>query len=158
MKEIVLTQGQVAIVDDDMYEELNRFKWYAQKDKNTFYARRMKPAVNGKRSIIHLHREIIGVPPSGLVTDHRDGNGLNNQRYNLRHVTNRQNSQNLRNIKKTSKYTGIYWNKRDKKWLAQIKINEKMKFLGYFTIEAEAFEAYKQAVEKLGEKVIAGTV
>ena len=156
MKEIILTQNQVALVDDDLYEELNQFNWFAQKGRNTFYAKRNSPRVNGKQRTINMHHEVIGKPPVGKMSDHADGNGCNNQRYNLRHVTNRQNCQNLKNIKKTSKYPGIYWFEDRKKWTAQIKINGKGKFLGRFAIEAEAFEAYKQAVEKLDEKVIDG--
>lgn len=156
MKEIVLTQNQVALVDDCDYERLNKFKWYAKKHRNTFYAGRNFPRINGKQYRINMHHEIIGSPPVGKMSDHEDGNGLNNQRYNLRHVTNRQNGQNKKNIQKTSKYPGVSWHKASKKWRTTIRINGKHKHLGLFANEVEAFEAYKQAVEKLGEKVIGG--
>lgn len=104
MKEISLTQEKVALVDDDLYEELNQFKWHAHKMRNTLYAVRHSPTINGKRPIIRMHHEIIGVPPTGFMTDHENGCGTDNQRENLRHVTNRQNQQNLKNKKKTSKY------------------------------------------------------
>jgi hypothetical protein len=154
MREIELTQGKTALVDDSDFERLNQFKWFAQKGKITFYARRMSPAINGKQGVINMHHEIIGRPPIGLMSDHEDGNGLNNLKSNLRFVTNRQNSQNKQNIKKTSKYPGIYWHKKGKKWHARIQINGKTKSLGLFTDEREAFEAYRNAVNALGERVI----
>ncbi len=153
MKEIFLTQGQVALVDDKDFEELNRHKWCAHKSCRIFYAQRMSSRVDGKRYTIHMHHEIIGKPPKGFETDHENGRGLDNQRHNLRHVTSRQNGQNL-HCKKTSQYPGVYWYKRDKKWAAKIMINGKTKHLGLFADELEAFKTYKQAVESLGEEVI----
>ena len=101
-----------------------------------------------------MHHAIMGKPPKGLMRDHIDGNTLNNQRYNLRFVTSRQNNQNRKNINKSSKYPGISWHKRDKIWQSRILINCKRKHLGYFNTEAEAFNAYKQAVEAIGETVL----
>ena len=155
MKEIGLTQNQVALVDDDLYEELNQAKWYALKVKNVFYAAR-KLSTNGKKNTILMHWEVIGKPQKGFEVDHRNGCGTDNQRENLRHVTHRQNLQNLKHVKKSSKYSGVYWDKSRNKWNARIKIKGKTKNLGRFTNEAEAFGAYSQAVEKLGEKVIGG--
>lgn len=154
MKEIQLTQGKVALVDDDLYEKLNQFKWFAHKGGNTYYVQRNSPKINGKQRTIFMHHEVIGRPPAGKISDHEDGNGCNNQRYNLRHATSRQNSQNLKNIKKTSKYPGVSWNKEVTKWAAMIQINGKLKCLGRFTDELAAFEAYKKAVEQLGERML----
>ena len=154
MKEISLTQNKIAMVDDDVYEELNQFKWHAAKIRNTFYARRMLPTINGKRGTIHMHHEVMGLPPKGLMPDHEDGNGCNNQRYNLRFVTNRQNSQNKKNVKKTSKYPGVWWVKNRGKWQSAIIVNKKRKHLGSFADEKKAFEVYKKAVNALGEKMI----
>ena len=154
MKKIRLTQNQVALVDDEDFERLNQFKWCAHKLKLTFYATRNSPKINGKRRTIRMHHEIIGRPPVGKMSDHADGNGCNNQRYNLRHVTNRQNCQNKKNIQKTSKYTGVSWSKSNKKWYTHIMINGKTKSLGFFTNEKEAFETYRKAVNELNEKII----
>lgn len=152
MKEIQLTQGKVALVNDDMYEELNRYKWCAKKHRNTFYAVRYLP--QNPNLLIYMHHEVIGRPPKNLMTDHENGDGLRNLKSNLRFVTSRQNCQNRKNIKKTSKYPGVYWHKRDKKWVAMILINKKRKHLGCFIDELEAFGSYKKAVEKLGEKML----
>ena len=158
MKEIFLTQGKFALVDNCEYERLSEHKWYASKDHKTFYARRQSSVVNGKRYIIHMHREVIGIPPDGMVTDHIDGDGLNNQRENLRFVTHRQNMQNRPNIVMSSQYPGVCWSGRAKKWHVQIKINRIMKHLGFFTNEYEAFLAYEQAVNALGESIIEGVI
>jgi len=154
MKEISLTQGLKAQVDDDIYEELSQFKWYAHKSRNVYYARRMSSAINRKRHIINMHHKIIGRPSEGKITDHKDGNGLNNQKGNLRFVTNRQNCQNRKHTTKTSQYPGVCWSKQNKKWNAQIYVNGEWKKLGYFTFETEAFEVYRKAVNALGEKVV----
>lgn len=154
MEEIQLTQELVALVDDDDFERLNQFNWYALKDGNTFYAVRHSPQINGKRFLIRMHHEIIGMPPNGLMTDHRNGRGIDNRRKNLRFVTNRQNGQNHKNCKHSSKYPGVYWDTEYKKWRAGIGINGKTKSLGRFTDEKTAFEAYRQAVNSLGEKIV----
>jgi hypothetical protein len=154
MREIRLTQGKVALVDDDDFEALNKFKWYASKDKNTHYADRHSTYVDGKRKTIRMHCEIIGAL-SGLVTDHIDGNGLNNQKSNLRIVTIRQNCQNKKGIIKSSEYPGVRWRNNRNKWEAGIKLSGKDKFLGHFISETEAFDAYRKAVETIGESVIA---
>ncbi len=77
MKEIQLTQGKTAIVDDSDYERENQYKWFAYKDKNTFYAKR-NVSVNGKQRCLFLHGSILG-KKENLKIDHQDGNGLNCQ-------------------------------------------------------------------------------
>jgi len=150
MQIIKLTKGQVAIVDDEDFEELNQYKWYAVKGGNTFYATRNTPRAN--QTQMQMHREIMDTP-KGLQTDHIDGDGLNNCRSNLRIVTSRQNHQNL-HTDKGSTFPGVSWHKVVKRWRAQIKVNGKKKHLGYFDIEAEAYEAYLKALEDIGEKCV----
>lgn len=154
MKEIPLTQGEVTLVDDEDFEYLNQWKWYAHKSRNTCYAVRMSPQINGKRYRIFMHHEIIGRPPKGMVNDHINGQYLDNGRKNLRHVTIRQNCQNRKNQKKTSQYPGIDWHKRGKKWRAVIQVNGKFKHLGLFINEQNAFDAYQCAINALGETMI----
>ena len=155
MKEIQLTQDKIALVDDDMYEELSQHKWHTHRPKkHLYYALRNAPTINGKRGTIRMHHIVIGFPPKGLMTDHRDGNGLNNQRSNLRFVTSRQNSQNRQTVIKTSRYVGVYWHKQGQKWAVYIRRNGTKKYIGLFTNEHQAFQAYKQAVENLGQTVI----
>ena len=136
MKKILLTQGKVALVDDKDFESLNAFKWCATKDHNTFYAQRKSPTINGQQTIL-MHREIMNIP-DGMQTDHIDRNGLNNQKENLRVVTNQQNAFN-QNAK------GYTFNKPMQKFQAKIKLNGKQIHLGYFETASEAREAYLEA-------------
>ena len=155
MKEIILTQGQVALVDDEDYEWLNYHGWYATKFKNTFYAGRTVPGEIRRQKMIKMHHAILGKPPKGFETDHEDGNGLNNQRENLRFVTRRQNTQNRKNAKKkTSLFPGVSWHDPTGKWIARIWIDGKQNYLGLFASEQTAFNTYKTVVESLGEEVI----
>ena len=161
MREIVLTQNQVALVDDEDYEWLNQWKWYADKPKtgDTFYAYRNSSTVNGKRHRIAMHHEVAGYPLKSFEIDHESGRGLDNQRSNLRHVTKRENQQNRKNgKKKSSQYPGVYWNKARRKWQVNISINNKTKYLGNFVNEKEAYETYCQAVSELGEKVLGANI
>jgi hypothetical protein len=89
-------------------------------------------------------------PPNDLQIDHIDGNGLNNQKSNLRVVTHRENHQN-RQHKKSSKFPGVSWNKKIKKWNAKIRIGNKSLHLGYFYDEEEASKAYSLALKQFVE-------
>jgi hypothetical protein len=141
MREIPLTQGKIALVDDDDFEELNKYKWCARVREHTSYAERKESKT---RKIIRMHREVLKYIPDGMFTDHIDGNGLNNQKYNLRIVTTRQNAQNRHQIK-TSKYPGVVWHSRDKKWYARIIVDGKQNSLGYYDLEDDAANAYNIA-------------
>ena len=149
MREIRLTQGKVALVDDIDFEYLDQWKWYAHKGHNTFYALRRAPCPN--RGRILMHRVILeGMDFKDFKeTDHIDGDGLNNQRNNLRPATHQQNQAN-RKINKDNKIKqkGVWWSKRAKKWTAQIRINYKRIHLGYFDELIDAVKAYNRAAEK----------
>lgn len=85
MKEILLNKGMVSPVDDSDYNWLNEKRWFAKKDGKTYYAYR-REYKNGKRHQIAMHREIMQTP-MGLQVDHKDWNGLHNERHNLRNCT-----------------------------------------------------------------------
>lgn len=144
-KFIPLTQGQVAIVDAEDYEWLNLHKWYAYKHGRRYYARRQGMG----RSTIEMHHAIIGKPPDGKVTDHVDGNGINNQKRNLRHISARENCQN-RTHPKTSRFCGVNWRKDAKVWRAQITVKDKKIHLGLFKNEEDAAMAYIKACSLYG--------
>jgi len=97
MKEIPLTQGYVALVDDEDYEELSKFKWCAnpQPDGRVYAARK-----NEAYRTVSMHRQIAGKP--GLVVDHVNGNGIDNRRENLRAVSIAENAQNITKPPRTS--------------------------------------------------------
>ena len=152
MKKIPLTQSLFALVDDSDFKELNRFKWYASKSRKTFYAvRKCKCPVDDKWYLIRMHRQIMNTS-RGIQTDHKNGNGLDNQRSNLRVCTHAENQHNRRSYYGTSKYKGVYWFKRNKKWMAYIQQNGKHYNLGSFTNEIDAAKAHDtKAVELFGE-------
>jgi len=152
-RRIPLTQGKYAIVDPDDYERLNKHKWHTNKHKNTFYAVRVVSVANvKKRRYITMHREIIN-PSFPLVVDHINRNGLDNREANLRPATHAQNSLNRPHIiykrkDSPSKYKGVTWHKRLKKWRVVICFNKKGKTIGYFDDELEAARAYDKAAKK----------
>ena len=150
MKEIKLSQNKVALVDDEDFEYLNQFKWYALKKSNTYYAVRNIRLANGKQTSIRMHRVILNVP-KGMETDHKNQNGLDNQRENLRICTRQENAMNGSSHKdSSSKFKGVSW--YDRKWHSQIEYKGVSKHLGGFLLENEAALSYnKKAIELFGE-------
>ena len=155
MRQIPLTQNKFALVDDDVYEWAKDYNWYAKYTNNLWYVARnssIKDDVQHKQHTIWLHHCIIGFPLSNKEVDHIDGNGLNNQRSNLRFTTGRQNQQNAKKHR-IGRLVGAYMfksNYKDKTyiyWAAQIKINGKTTYLGLYPTEQEAHDAYLKALE-----------
>lgn len=144
MKEIKLTQGKVALVDDEDYEYLNQWFWQAHKHRNTCYAVRSEKIFNGKRPGIKMHRVILNTP-SELQVDHKDHNGLNNQKYNLRNCTNSQNKMNVLPMSNTG-YLGVYY--QNNLIRAKIRIQKKSIHLGCFKTIEDAANAYDEAALK----------
>lgn len=147
MKTISLTRGQVALVDDDDFEWLNKWKWYAQYERGTngFYAARNSSRVNGKRSRIHMHRLIMDAR-DGYQVDHRNHATLDNQRGNLRLTTGQGNQQNRRLMRhNTSGTCGVHWCKQKRRWRASIMADGKRRHLGYFLTKDNAIAAREAA-------------
>lgn len=146
MKEIVLSQGLTARVDDDDYEYLNQWKWTAVKSYNTYYATR-KRWIDGKQKHYFMHSVIMN-PPFGMEVDHKDHNGLNNQKSNLRNGTHQQNQMNRRPVKtSSSKYLGV--NVEEGKYIiAYVQVNKRKVRLGTFKTEEDAARAYDEAAKK----------
>src|SRR4030066_295203 len=115
-KQIPLTKGLFATVDDEDFKYLMQWNWCAIKGRKTFYAVRHDGILPFRKSV-SMHSVIMDTP-KGMKTDHKDNDGLNNTRKNLRICTN---TQNLQNAKKhsdnTSGYKGVSWYERDKKWI-----------------------------------------
>lgn len=126
MKQIELKHGEIVLVDDEDFEELNKYRWCLN---NGGYATRMN---DGHTSIL-MHR-FINSTPKGLETDHINGNKLDNRKENLRNVTHSQNQMHNRIPKNnTSGVKGVTWDKVNKKWQAQIKLNQKVHHLGRYS-------------------------
>ena len=151
MKEIKLTQGFVALVDDEDYKELNQFKWHVTKIGRTYYAVRNNRISKGKREILRMHRIILGVTDRKIKIDHKDNNGLNNQNENLRLASQAQNCRNkVLRIGTSSKYKGV--SKHQGKYQANIGFNYKLIYLGIYDNEIDAAIAYNnKAAELFGE-------
>ena len=154
MREIQLTQGKVALVDDDMFEYLSQWKWYAAKHKRgDYYAGRTKnfKNPNGQRTTktILMHRVIAGTNDSITHIDHINHNTLDNQISNLRNCTLAENNKNVSSHKgSTSRFLGVSWHKQNKKWVANIKQGGKVRYLGSFSCENKCAIAYTEAALK----------
>lgn len=147
MKRIPLTQGKFALVDDADFDWLNQWKWHAHWDTWNWYAQRTGPrGKSGKRPTIPMHAVIAGCS----APDHKNRNTLDNRRSNLRPATASQNGMN-RNFQSinTSGARGVSWDKRQKRWSAQIRFQGKLKWLGYFSQLKAAASAYKMAASQL---------
>jgi hypothetical protein len=142
MKEIPLTMGKVAIVDDEDYEWLMQWKWYCT---TRGYATR---GWDGGAVHILMHREIAKTP-DGMETDHINHNRLDNRKSNLRNCTPTQNKMNKGfDSRNTSGYKGVSWNKSAKKWFAYIRFNKQRVNIGVFEDIVEAAHAYDAAARK----------
>jgi hypothetical protein len=145
MIEIPLTQGMVAIVDDeDAY--LAAYNWCASPEASTRYAVRGVRR-GGRQVTIRLHRVITNAPP-GFDVDHINGNGLDCRRSNLRVVTRAQNTRNARRRRdNTSGFKGVSWSAKAGRWSARVGsgIRGKRIWLGYFSTKEAAARAYDDA-------------
>lgn len=143
-REIKLTKNKVALVDDSDFEWLSKWKWHAEKKRKTFYASRK----DENHNTVYMHRLITNTS-AGTRVDHRDENGLNNTRINLRVCTNSQNLSNRgRQSNNTSGYKGVFWDRRVNKWFAQIRVNGKQIYLRLWNTPEEAAHAYDEAAKK----------
>lgn len=148
MKQIPLTKGCIALVDDEDFDRISQFNWCVLEFKNIKYAVRNSPREKGKkRKLIMMHREILGVKDSKKYIDHKDHNGLNNQKQNLRPGKSEHNQYNRR-ASGASKYLGVCWDKFTSKWKAQISISGKNKYIGRYKTESEAAKAYDAEAKK----------
>lgn len=151
MKTIPLTHGKVAIVDSEDYKWLSQFKWRAQKSgkrPDSFYAVR-NVTIEKRRTTIQMHRQIMH-PPEGLEIDHKNNNGLDNRRCNLRFCTRSQNMANSRgHTRRFSSFKGVSFHKEYKKWRVRITHNGKNLHVGFFRSEVRAAKAYDDKAKEL---------
>lgn len=154
MREIQLLHGRgVAIVDDADYEMVAGYRWYLAKGKYTSYARASTVDEGGRWGSIPMHRLILGASAEDEV-DHKNRNGLDNRRENLRTCSGSQNQRNApKRADNTSGFRGVYFDcsrlPRRSPWRAMTSINVKNKHLGYYPTAAEAAEHYDRAVLSL---------
>ena len=146
MKQIELTRGNFALVDDEDFLRLKDIKWHAREGKGRQYA--ATTFYNGRKNTpssftCFMHHFIMGRPLNGIVIDHINGDGLDNQKKNLRFATHAENISNSMRRKKgltVSKYVGV--NRSKKRWRSSICVKGKFIHLGIFATEEEAGQAY----------------
>ena len=145
MREIQLTRGKIALVDDEDLETISEFKWYAHPSNYTFYAVRSAWIRGIGSTNESMHRVILARKLGrGLLkseeADHENGDGLDNRRENLRPATHAQNHRNCyqRKPNRSSQYLGLTWHNLRKNWQVQIKVYGKTIFLGRYATELEA--------------------
>jgi len=147
MKRIPLSQGLFALVDNKDYDDLMQFKWFAKKEHGIFYAARTL-SVKGKKKTLRMHSFLLKLE-KGQEGDHRNHEGLDNRRMNLRVCTHSQNSKNRKKtVGTSSRFKGVYWVKRLRKWSCRIGTDGKHN-LGLFADETEAARVYDMKAKEL---------
>ncbi len=145
MKRIPLTQGKFALVDDDDFERVAALAWHACKvpNKNLWYAKHTRLISKGKWQTVAMHRLILNESGRNQI-DHRNQNGLDNRKANLRSCPQRKNQWNRTASAHTAPYKGVDFNSvhPGNKWRAQIAVNGKKLYLGRFATPEEAALAY----------------
>lgn len=138
-------------MDDDDYERLSPYSWHVHRTpyRDLKYARMGIPLPGRRTKTVQMHRLIMGVDGSPTpFVDHIDGNGLNNQKSNLRFATLGQNQANRRkNINSRSRYKGV--TTQNGRWRARIAAHGRNYFIGVFPTEVDAASAYNAAARSL---------
>jgi hypothetical protein len=151
VKEIELTQGKFAIVDDEDYQRLLEHSWcFNMKSGTNGYAQRGQHLYLGfktyKSKTIYMHTEILGIEQE---IDHINGDTLDNRKENLRPSNRTQQTRNTSSRKNSSsKYVGVHLHKLTGKWRSQIKVDGKVKSLGLFASQEEAYSARIRYIEQ----------
>jgi AP2 domain len=146
--EVPLSQGLIAVIDAADEALIAPYKWCASVGKWATYAVANYVKPDGRRSMLKMHRVIMGAVPGQLV-DHRNHNGLDNQRSNLRLCGTSQNGANARRSRRNSTgYRGVGWHKQAGKWRAYIEVDKKLRHLGLFDDPWEAAQAYNAAARE----------
>ncbi|WP_185722941.1 MULTISPECIES: AP2 domain-containing protein [unclassified Burkholderia] len=151
MKEIRLTNGSIALVDDGDFEALSKYTWSLS--PKGYARRRWVDRRSGKKMHIFMHRQILGlVNGDGSATDHIDGDRLNNQRANIRICTLAENNRNRRiNRSSGTGFKGVCRRAcaTHDRFVARIKFNYKSIYLGTFDTAEEAHQSYCAAAKRL---------
>lgn len=133
MKQLPLTRGHFALVDDEDFEFLHQYKWHYTENKRGYpYAIR-----NVGNTTQRMHRLLLN-PPKGMDVDHKNGFGLDNRRTNIWVCTRSQNQMNRKSGSNSSGVPGVHWRKRSKRYEVDITLNRKNIYIGFFRTLNEA--------------------
>jgi hypothetical protein len=149
LKTIALTQGKTALVDDEDYNKISHFPWFAIRQRKHWYAVYATGPATAR--VHHRMHTVLMKPPSGMEVDHINGDGLNNTRANMRIVRPADNAKNRRKgtgkggRPTTSQYKGVNFYPLRSCWLARIMVDKRSIHIGYFASEEAAARAYDQA-------------
>lgn len=131
------------LVDEDDLPKIQPWKWqaYRHPQRKNWYAIRSITLGGGRRSKVFMHRQIMG---ECIAVDHRDGNGLNNTRANLRIASVGENNRNIGKPRHgvTSRFKGVSWHPKARKFQANVRYNYRNIYLGLFVDEVDAAWAY----------------
>lgn len=147
---IPLTKGYSATISGHRWGELSRFTWAVTDDKGhgRRYAFRYASAAERKAGAprrIKMHRHILQAP-QGMAVDHRNHDGLDNRDENIRLCTHADNKRNVRHLRGTSRFKGVYWEPRRRCWASSIT-RDRQFWLGYFDDEEDAATVYNVAAQ-----------
>lgn len=149
VKAIPVGRCRLSIVDQDDYDKISKYSWFVKKGRYTCYAGRRDCC----KKTTSLHREILNLKRGDPIIDHKNGNGLDNRKCNLRVSTYEINNFNAKiRTDNISGYRGVSWHRRTKKWCVQISVNKKIIHGGYYSNPQAAAMAYdKLAIINRGE-------
>lgn len=145
MIRISLTQGRVALIDDEDFSKVFGIRWCAVRQRNDWYA-----VTGGRKNLIRMHRLIMGVEDPKVMVDHRNHSGLDNRKENLRvctHSQNQANSRLMRNNK--SGCRGVFFCNKHKRWKVRIQFQGKRISFGYFKEKEKAVAVWRENFKKL---------
>ncbi len=145
---VPLTRGKSALIDSEDVALVSRFNWHASPGTTgDFYARRTEHTADGKVITIRMHREILGINNERL-TDHANGNTLDNRKSNLRSCTDSQSVINTIRKPNSCGVRGVHFDRSKGKWKARIGVDGRSISLGYFLTKEDAASVRKQAERK----------
>lgn len=148
MKKIALSRGLAALVDDEDFDRLSRYRWYAHKSaRGKMYAARKVSLGGARYGIEYMHHAVAGNPDDGVI-DHENRDSLDNRRNNL--VAKSQSANIVNSALGESK--GIFFCKITGRYAARASLERRRVFLGRFDTEAEAVAAVREFRTKTGTR------